>query len=440
MHRKLLLAFALAVAAFAMVATVASAGSNGSAIPLRDTSGDTPGFTEDGSVTPLADAKTIEHWGGSFTDPTNGQTYQFTMVGKAPSTNGSSTTPTDIIPVRIVFDANGGYALDGTSKVAAVEASPLFQSNDYSTVPGYATITSGADTATPDDDYLGRSATPGVLSPGNAGQLEDATMRSQFNKVGSTYHVLLGAPTVHPTVTLKVPAGKGSAYVSGRGIVYGLVDSSWFSSQMMSILGSNQISSTHLPIVLTDNVMLFNAKTGGDCCTIGYHGAAIPVGVGAGSTNGKGKQQVQTFIFSAYSTPGLFGGTDYIADIHALSHEVAEWGDDPFVNNWVDPWLTPTAPQYGCTPILETGDPVVGIGVNVAGNAFPADALVDGTPNRWDDGTWHPEDEVFLPWFSREAPNHTSEPTQTPSDNIGRYTFMGDLNPYPGFREPATGC
>ena len=22
----------------------------------------------------------------------------------------------------------------------------------------------------------------------------------------------------------------------------------------------------------------------------------------------------------------------------------------------------------------------------------------------------------------------------------GRYTFMGDLNPYPGFRQPATGC
>ena len=47
---------------------------------------------------------------------------------------------------------------------------------------------------------------------------------------------------------------------------------------------------------------------------------------------------------------------------------------------------------------------------------------------------------MLLPWFSREAPNHTSEPTQSPSTNIGRYTLMGDLNPYPGFRAPATGC
>jgi len=33
-----------------------------------------------------------------------------------------------------------------------------------------------------------------------------------------------------------------------------------------------------------------------------------------------------------------------------------------------------------------------------------------------------------------------SEPTQLASTNIGRYTLMGSLNPFPGFREPATGC
>ena len=54
--------------------------------------------------------------------------------------------------------------------------------------------------------------------------------------------------------------------------------------------------------------------------------------------------------------------TDWaLQDIHALSHEISEWADDPFVNNGVEPWLTPTAPQYGCTNALETGDPVVGL-------------------------------------------------------------------------------
>jgi hypothetical protein len=117
-----------------------------------------------------------------------------------------------------------------------------------------------------------------------------------------------------------------------------------------------------------------------------------------------------------------------------LSHELAEWADDPFVNNYVNPWLTPTAPQYGCTDVLETGDPVVAIGFTLPGNTYFQNGAYPG------DSYWHPEDEVLLPWFSREAPNLTSQPTQSPSTNIGRYALLGDLNPFPGFREPATGC
>ena len=113
-------------------------------------------------------------------------------------------------------------------------------------------------------------------------------------------------------------------------------------------------------------------------------------------------------------------------------------GDDPFVNNTVEPWLTPTAPQYGCTGILETGDPVVGIGFAKGTNIYFQGPNPNGTQSA--DGFYHPEDEVFLPWFMRLAPNNVSEPTQSPSTNIGRYSLMGDLNPFPGFRVPATGC
>jgi hypothetical protein len=55
------------------------------------------------------------------------------------------------------------------------------------------------------------------------------------------------------------------------------------------------------------------------------------------------------------------------------------------------------------------------------------------------DGYFHPEDEVFLPWFMRLPSDATgTEPNQ--SSPGGRYTLMGDLNPFPGFRAPATGC
>jgi hypothetical protein len=152
---------------------------------------------------------------------------------------------------------------------------------------------------------------------------------------------------------------------------------------------------------------------------------------------------VQTFAWASWVTPGIYarpnGGTDWaLQDIHALSHEVSEWADDPFVNNAVEPWLTPTAPQYGCTDVMETGDPVVAIGFAMGTNTFEQGPNPNGTQSA--DGFYHPEDEVFLPWFMRTAPNTISEPTQSPSTNVGRYTLMGSLNPFPGFSVPATGC
>ena len=51
-----------------------------------------------------APAKTIPYWSSSFTDPTNGVTYPYTMVGTNPfTTNASTTVPTVIIPFRFVF-------------------------------------------------------------------------------------------------------------------------------------------------------------------------------------------------------------------------------------------------------------------------------------------------------------------------------------------------
>src|SRR5262245_5209454 len=57
---------------------------------------------------------------------------------------------------------------------------------------------------------------------------------------------------------------------------------------------------------------------------------------------------------------------------------LAERGDDPFINNTVQPGLTSTVPQYGCTGILETGDPSRSHrlleGTNTSGRARPPGA------------------------------------------------------------------
>jgi len=390
-----------------------------------------------GGASVLPTTRTIPHWWGSTLDPHNGITYGYNMVGANPNTCSGSdcsvTIEADIIPLIVNID---GLTFSGNDILAATLASPQFALNDYGTTP-FATASSTSTTSVP------RGA-GGTLSQQDAGyhlQLQDATMRAQFNKTGSsTYHLILHA-NVLPAVTINVPANQGVLLQSGRGVVFADVNISWWAAQMKN-LNSTVGDPTHLPIYLSNSVLLHIGKNVLNCCVIGFHGTS-PVGIGSGSADSNGNAKVQTFAWASWVQPGIYarpnGGTDWaLQDIHALSHEIAEWADDPFVNNTVEPWLTPTAPQYGCTGVLETGDPVVAIGFAMGTNTTEQGPNPNGTQSA--DGYYHPEDEVFLPWFMRLAPNTVSEPTQSTSANVGRYTLMGDLNPFPGFRQPATGC
>jgi hypothetical protein len=392
-----------------------------------------------GGASPLATTRTIPHWFSQTTDPTDGITYGYNMVGANPftcsGTDCSVTIEVDITPLIVNVE---GQTFDGRDVVDATLASPQFTENDY----GSTTAATAAGNF-PSAPALIRGA-GGPLSQGDQGvplQLEDATMRAQFNRTGrgDGYHLKLH-PNVLPAVTINVPSNQGTRLVSGRGVIFADVDIGWWAAQIQNLNTSQD--PTHLPVYLTNKVLLFEGKNIFNCCVIGFHGAR-PVGNGGGSSNSNGNAKVQTFAWASWVQPGIYarpnGGTDWaLQDIHALSHEIAEWGDDPFVNNTVQPWLTPTAPQYGCSGLLETGDPVVAIGFAMGTNTFQQGPNPNGTQSA--DGFYHPEDETFLPWFLRQAPNNISEATQSPSTNVGRYTLMGDLNPFPGFRQPATGC
>jgi hypothetical protein len=429
---------ALAAAAVALVAASVSAAAGSSSIQVITDSQLQAMTTTIGGATPLATDRTVAHWSGSTLDPHNGVTYGYNMVGADPNnctgSACSTTVQADITPIVVNV---AGRTYDGNNVLAATLASPQFASNDYGSTP--AATAAGAFPAAP---ALIRGP-GGVLSQGDAGnqlQLEDATMRAQFNKTAkSGYHLLLN-PNVLPAVTINVPSNQGTLLVSGRGVVFADINISWWSAQIQNL--ETSADPTHLPIYLTDNVLLHIGPNVLNCCVIGFHGTRA-AGRGNGSNNSNGNAKVQTFAWASWVQPGVYsrpnGGTDWaLQDIHALSHEISEWADDPFVNNLVEPWLTPTAPQYGCTNVLETGDPVVAIGFAMGTNTFEQGPNPNGTTSA--DGYYHPEDEAFLPWFMRTAPNNVSEPTQSPSTNIGRYTLMGDLNPFPGFRQPATGC
>ena len=392
-----------------------------------------------GGAKPLSTTRTVAHWFGSTLDPNNGVTYGYNMVGADPyNCSGSAcaaTVETDIIPLNVVV---GGMQFNGTDVVGPTLASPQFALNDYGSTP-FATNSSFA------------RGPGGALSQLDAGiplQLEDATMRAQFNRTGgsSSYHLRLN-PTVRPAITIVVPGNKGTLLQSGRGVIFASVNVQWWATRIQNLDTSlGYVDPTHLPLYLTNKILLHIGLDPTNCCIIGFHGAGpVPSGneTAYGPGHGNGNQPIQTFAWASWVTPGIYarpnGGVNWaLQDIHAVSHEVAEWADDPFINNLVEPWLTPTAPQYGCTNVLETGDPVVDIGFAMGTNTFDQGLNPNGTQSA--DGYYHPEDEALLPWFMRTAPNTVSEPTQSPSPNIGRYTLMGDLNPFPGFRQPATGC
>ena len=203
-----------------------------------------------GGAPVLPTTRTVAHWWSSAVDPNNGVTYGYNMVGADPDNCSgaacSVTVVTDITPIKVVV---GGLTFDGTDVVAATLASPLFTLNDYGLTPN----ATGAG-AFPNSPALIRGP-GGVLSQGDSGQplqLQDATMRAQFNRTGaSNYHLRL-TPVVHPTITIVVPGNRGLLLQSGRGVIFASVNVEWWATQLQNL--NNRLSytdPTHLPLYLT---------------------------------------------------------------------------------------------------------------------------------------------------------------------------------------------
>jgi hypothetical protein len=386
-----------------------------------------------GGAQVLPTTRTIPHWWGSTLNPHNGITYGYNIVGADPKSclvqNCSTTIEVDIVPVIVNVD---GMTFSGSDVLAAALDSPQFALNDYGSTP-FATI--GPFGVSP-------RGPGGVLSQSDAGlplQLQDAIMRAQFNQTGpySSYHLKLH-PNVLPPVTIDVPDNQGVLLVSGRGVVFPAVDANWWGARLQQLLTT--ADPTHLTLYLADDVAgFFRQGKSFSCCLLGFHGV-MAAGVDfIGSGHSRGNAPVHTFAWASWLSPGIYarpnGGRFWtVQDMVTVAHEIAEWADDPFDTNFVEPW---SAPGFGCSPFLETGDAVNTVGFAVGTNAFRQGPNPNGTQSA--DGYYHPQDEIFIPWFMRVAPNLMTEPTQTPSPNVGRYTFMGNLNPF-GFNQPAPGC
>jgi hypothetical protein len=276
-----------------------------------------------------------------FTYTYSGTNYSDQFVGTNPSGGASTTIPTYIIPVYLVLKAPGtvntnpeATLSNGRTVVANTVDSPIFDSTT--------------------------TYTQGKVDVGTT-QYEDAVQRaSLWGTVSSNtgYHVLLGAPTIEALQTIDVPKADGKT-ATDFGVKVANVDINWLDPKLQKLLKTLKIPVDSLPIFITTQTYLTSS---GECCIGGYH-------------NYNNTQAYSMFTY--IQTSGTFS-----QDVSALSHEAAEWINDPEVDN-----------NSPCG-IYEVGDPLEG---TTAYGTHPY--TVNGF-------TYHLQDIVMPPYFG--APKTTS--------------------------------
>jgi hypothetical protein len=265
-------------------------------------------------------------------------TYRYTSVGTDPKTSAATTrVPVTFIPVRI-NEPDGG-----------------------------ATWPTGAIKATTGSVLFTNSRTTGSTQYG------DATLRSSFGKYvkahRSKWHVLLDKPTTKPLRTLNVPSGQGVTATTNTGVVVTLVNDNWLANTLAGI--STTVSARSLVIFLSaDTVGCADVTDLATCGTGGFHADVARAGT-------------HTFAWASWMAPSVFGASG--ATTAAMSHEVAEWLNDPFGNDIVPRWSVKGEPQYGCSNVFEVGDPLVGHVFRVKGLNY--------------------QDVADFSWFARQRPS-----------------------------------
>lgn len=256
---------------------------------------------------------TLANWSGSFMSGT--QTFNFKMVGANPATSNVTTNiPVWVIPVKIIcagqtFDPST-VVFSGHTATQLTSTSPIFNgTTDY--------IQGGTD--------LGKS------------QYEDSFQRGNFWTnvlTNPSYHTLLSPVHILPEQTLSVPSSQCSI---GNPFGFGnvaLVDINyWDSKEIGMIAALPQINSTGIAMAITYNTYLSNNNGISGCCIGGYH-----------SVTGSGPQVYGHFTYIPFVN-------QFSQDVSALSHELGEIYDDPFINNG-------TEVSGNCSGILEVGDPL----------------------------------------------------------------------------------
>jgi probable HAF family extracellular repeat protein len=316
-------------------------------------------------------------WSDSFSY--EGLEFKYRMAGTDPQ-KGSKTTviPTEIIPLRFVFPDGqvfnaGTDIVDGQMPIQGIINSPIFQN--------YPFVLGGTD--------VGKT------------QYGDAFQRANFWDSISTraknYHVILGQPAVLPSQTIIVPSGMGWYFHDPfLNVDIPVVNRDFLVAQEQSIHSSLGISPRSLPITIWGRVFPESSSMPGYPGAVAWHAAE--------AVNGG----LVTYIGTSYANASDGG----FPDVYPLSHEVAEWMDDPFTDNYTPGWNVPfIAPDDRCNSgsivrgRLEVADPI----------EFFDEAVVTLSGSAYD---YHVTEAMFIDFYTR-SPRSRSVNNQYSMFTIG---------------------
>jgi hypothetical protein len=290
------------------------------------------------------------------------QAYTYVMAGNNPAvevTNASATINAELVPIVLKFpngDTWDPTATDGcdsgASPLARVQQSPLVTS---------------------------RAWTWGHTSIGT-GQLTDAFQRAEFwtyaqpTGINPSYGISLAWKTFKE-FTINVPAADAATANADCGNdLLGEVNVSWLQNYIkktiVPALAAQGVSPSTVPVFLLHNAVEFTGTTA-TCCDLGFH---------AEYSTASG---IQTYVVADYDNSGDFPSSP---DISSLSHELAEWQNDPYGTNPVPAW-GPIGQATGCQGNLEVGDPLSGTTFAVTVGGF----------------TYHPQQLAFFSWFYHQT-------------------------------------
>ncbi len=325
---------------------------------------------------------------GVFWDGTAHHIWEYSMVGNPPERGGTTMINAPVVPVSVdMRNADGSpryvQVVNGQTVTCSNPPAPRCQRLFYDVTPFIQPFIDGP--------VFGVSSYSSSPDPT---QFVDAVQRAEFgNHARADWHTLL-APSVKPAETMILLRGTYQFALNADGTccAFVLINDGVFGSELFppttpdnsTVIGAAEVSGAittkDLSTFLFPNTFLFGND--GSCCVLGFHSLDFE----AGDASNGNRTRFYVVNYSSWISPGLFGGG--FQDITALSHEVSETFNDPFVgfdgiHNITPFWLNPAGQ---CQDLMEDGDVIE----DLPNPTYPV--TINGF-------TYHPQTEALLPWF-----------------------------------------